>query len=67
MLHFLEMAMQMAHLVLSPAFRDLKNSGVELMKLIGSSEGHSNKELNKMRRDIEAIIAKYSSGEDVNG
>ena len=52
---------------LSPAFRDLKNSGVELMKLIGSSEGHSNKELNKMRRDIEAVIAKYSSQEGVNG
>ena len=51
----------------TPAFRDLKNSGVELMKLIGSSAGHSNKELNKMRRDIEAIIAKYSAQEGSNG
>ena len=51
----------------SPAFRDLKNSGVELMQLIGKSEGHANKELNKMRRDIEAIIAKYESSEESNG
>ena len=29
------------------------------MRLINSSEGHSNKELNKIRRDIEAIINKY--------
>jgi len=52
---------------MSPAFRDLKNSGVALMQLIGKSEGHANKELNKMRRDIEAIIAKYDSGEESNG
>ncbi len=52
---------------MSPAFRDLKNSGVALMQLIGKSEGHANKELNKMRRDIEAIIAKYNSGEESNG
>lgn len=51
----------------SPAYRDLKNSGVELMKLIGKSEGHANKELNKMRRDIEALIARYASGEESNG
>ena len=52
---------------MSPAFRDLKNSGVALMQLIGKSEGHANKELNKMRRDIEAIIAKYESSEESNG
>ena len=52
---------------MSPAFRDLKNSGVALMQLIGKSEGHANKELNKMRRDIEAVIAKYNSGEESNG
>ena len=51
----------------SPAYRDLKNSGVELMKLIGRSEGHSNKELNKMRRDIEAVIEKYKAQEDIHG
>ena len=43
----------------SPAYRDLRNAGDELMRLINSSEGHSNKELNKIRRDIEAIINKY--------
>ena len=52
---------------MSPAYRDLKSSGVELMKLIGKSEGHANKELNKMRRDIEAIIARYGAGEESNG
>ena len=43
----------------SPAYRDLRKSGDELMKLISRSEGHSNKELNKMRREIEAIVSKY--------
>ena len=52
---------------LTPAYRDLKNSGIELMKLIGKSEGHANKELTKMRRDIEAIIAKYAAQEGTDG
>ena len=43
----------------SPAFRDLKKSGDDLMRLIESSRGGANKELNKMRREIEAIITKY--------
>ena len=47
----------------SPAYRDLRKSGDELMQLINNSEGHSNKELNKIRRDIEAIIEKYGSKE----
>ena len=51
----------------SPAFRDLRKSGDELMKLIGKSEGWSNKELNKMRREIEAVINKYGRQEDQDG
>ena len=47
----------------SPAYRDLRRSGDELLKLINGSEGHSNKELNKMRREIEAILSKYGSQE----
>ena len=48
----------------SPAYRDLKRSGDELMRLIARSQGGANKELNKMRRDIEAILNKYGSQED---
>ena len=47
----------------SPAYRDLRRSGDELARLINRSEGWSNKELNKMRREIEAIINKYGSQE----
>ena len=47
----------------SPAYRDLRRSGDELMRLINMSEGHSNKELNKIRREIEAILNKYGSQE----
>ena len=47
----------------SPAYRDLMKSGEELMRLIGRSEGGANKELNKMRREIEAILNKYGSQE----
>ena len=49
----------------SPAFRDLKNSGAELMKLINSNREGANKDLKKMRKDIEAIIAKYTAQEDI--
>ena len=48
----------------SPAYRDLRKTGDELMRLINSSEGGANKELNKMRRDIEAILKKYGPQED---
>lgn len=44
----------------SPAYRDLVRSGYQLIDLIEHSEGHANKELNKMRREIEGIIEKYS-------
>jgi septum formation topological specificity factor MinE len=37
------------------------------MRLIASNEGQANKELNKMRREIEDIIKKYSSSEGING
>ena len=47
----------------SPAYRDLRRSGEELMELINRSEGGANKDLNKMRREIEAILNKYSSQE----
>ena len=47
----------------SPAYRDLRRSGEELMELINRSEGGANKELNKMRREIEAILNKYGSQE----
>ena len=47
----------------SPAYRDLKKASDDLMKLINSSQGHANKELNKMRREIEAIVAKYGTQE----
>ena len=47
----------------SPAFRDLKKSGEELMDLISRSQGGANKELNKMRREIEAILNKYGTQE----
>lgn len=48
---------------MSPAFRDLKKSADQLINLINSSREHSNKELNKMRREIEAVIEKYGSKE----
>ena len=51
----------------SPAYRDLKKSGEELLRLINKSQEHSNKELNKMRRDIEAILNKYGDQEGKNG
>lgn len=51
----------------SPAYRDLQKSGDALMRLIASNEGQANKELNKMRREIEDIIKKYSSSEGING
>ncbi|MBR2389813.1 MAG: MBL fold metallo-hydrolase, partial [Mogibacterium sp.] len=47
----------------SPAYRDLKKASDDLMKLINNSQGHANKELNKMRREIEAIVAKYGAQE----
>ena len=47
----------------SPAYRDLRRSGEELMQLINRSEGGANKDLNKMRREIEAILNKYGSQE----
>ena len=51
----------------SPAYRELKKSGDELMSLISSSEGGSNKELNRMRREIEEIIKKYKRQEGSYG
>ncbi len=48
---------------MSPAYRDLKKSGDELMSLIVRSREGANKDLNKMRRDIEAILKKYGSRE----
>ena len=48
----------------SPAYRDLRKASDDLMKLINTSQGYSNKELNKMRREIEAIVAKYRTQED---
>ncbi len=51
----------------SPAFRDLRRSGDELMSLINRSEGVSNKELNKMRREIEGILKKYGYQEGADG
>ena len=47
----------------TPAYRDLKKASDDLMKLINTSQGHSNKDLNKMRREIEAIVAKYGTQE----
>jgi septum formation topological specificity factor MinE len=35
------------------------------MRLIASNREGSNKELKKMRKDIEAIIAKYTAQEDI--
>jgi len=51
----------------TPALRDLRKSGTELMELIESSRGSSNKELNKMRRDIEEILKKYAHTEETDG
>ncbi len=48
---------------MSPAFRDLRRSADQLMSLINSNREHSNKELNKMRRELEAIIEKYGARE----
>ena len=48
----------------SPAYRDLRKSGEDLMALITKSQGHANKDLNKMRRDIESILKKYGAQED---
>ena len=51
----------------SPAFRELSRSGSDLMKLIESNRGMSNKELKKMKKDIEEIIRKYGAQEDPDG
>jgi len=51
----------------TPALRELRQSGSELIKLIESSRGCSNKELNKMRRDIEEILKKYGTQEGADG
>lgn len=51
----------------SPAYRDLRKSGQDLMDLINKSQGGANKELNKMRREIEEIIKKYNYQEESNG
>lgn len=45
----------------TPAYRDLRKSGEELMRLIAKNREGANKDLNKMKRDIEAIIAKYQA------
>ena len=45
----------------SPAYRDLRRSGGELMDLIEKSSGCANKDLNRMRREIEEIIKKYGA------
>ena len=51
----------------SPALRELRQSGAELVQLIEASRGSSNKELNKMRRDIEEILRKYAAQEGADG
>ena len=43
----------------SPAYKELVGSADNLMKLIDRSGEHSNKELKKMKADIEEIIKKY--------
>ncbi|MBR2674513.1 MAG: MBL fold metallo-hydrolase [Mogibacterium sp.] len=43
----------------SPAYKELRSSADNLMKLIAGSGEISNKELNKMRSDIENLIKKY--------
>lgn len=45
----------------SAAYRDLRKAQGELESLIEESSGFSNKELNKMRRDIEELIKKYKA------
>ncbi len=52
---------------ISPAYRDLQKTADELMRVIAMSEGHSNKELNKMRRELEDVMAKYRPEEEANG
>lgn len=52
---------------ISPAYRDLQKTADELMRVIAMNEGHSNKELNKMRRELEAVVAKYRPQEESNG
>ena len=51
----------------SPALRELRRSGAELTQLIEASRECSNKELNKMRREIEEIIKKYGPQEGTDG
>ncbi|MCQ2563744.1 MAG: MBL fold metallo-hydrolase [Mogibacterium sp.] len=51
----------------SPALRELRRSGAELTQLIEASREYSNKELNRMRREIEEIIKKYGPQEGTDG
>lgn len=48
----------------SPAYKELKGSADNLMKLIGRSGEYSNKELKKMKADIEALLVKYQHNND---
>ena len=45
----------------SPAYRDLEKAGNELMALIRRDRELSNKELKKIRKDIESLLEKYGN------
>lgn len=46
------------------AYRELYKTGSQLMELIESEQGSSNKQLNKLNREIRALIDKYSAQND---
>ena len=45
----------------SPAYKELKKSGDDLIRLIEGSRGDANKDLRKMQKEIEEIIARYKA------
>jgi metallo-beta-lactamase family protein len=51
----------------SREFRDLRQTGDDLIRLIDGSRDISNKELKRMRREIEDIIKKHTAKENADG
>ena len=51
----------------SKEFRDLRQTGMDLIRLIDGSCDVSNKELKRMRREIEEIIKKHTEKENADG
>ena len=51
----------------SKEYRELRRSGDDLIRLIEQSQNISNKELKRMRREIEDILSRHAEEEEADG